>query len=208
MGELSGDWQDGGAPKREAEPSMEDILSSIKRIIAEDSEAQPERGERRARPMSFAAAARSVTAAAAAEAPAATYTDESANDDVLELSEAMTESAPATPQEESVAAAPVTEAAAPRRKAAKLDALTAASTAEREPGPDLVSGTAALASRSSLDALSRLVVKPDVSGSDTLEGMVREMLRPMLSEWLDANLPLLVETMVAKEIARITGQAR
>jgi len=32
------------------------------------------------------------------------------------------------------------------------------------------------------------------------------MLKPMLSEWLDANLPRLVEDMVAKEISRITGR--
>ena len=40
----------------------------------------------------------------------------------------------------------------------------------------------------------------------TLEGLVREMLRPMLSEWLDRNLPSLVEQMVAREIAKITRQ--
>ena len=50
------------------------------------------------------------------------------------------------------------------------------------------------------------MVKPEVSGSDTLEGMVRDMLRPMLRDWLDANLPAIVETMVAKEIDRITGK--
>jgi len=38
--------------------------------------------------------------------------------------------------------------------------------------------------------------------------MVREMIRPMLREWLDANLPLMVESMVAREISRITGQPR
>ena len=35
---------------------------------------------------------------------------------------------------------------------------------------------------------------------------MREMLRPMLREWLDTNLPAMVETMVAAEIARITAQ--
>jgi len=58
-----------------------------------------------------------------------------------------------------------------------------------------------------LEALSRLVVKPDVTGNDTLEGMVREMLRPMLRDWLDAQLPGIVEAMVAKEIARISGRS-
>ncbi|WP_368855359.1 DUF2497 domain-containing protein [Enterobacter hormaechei] len=36
--------------------------------------------------------------------------------------------------------------------------------------------------------------------------MVREMLKPMLRDWLDANLPRLVEEMVAREISRITGR--
>jgi hypothetical protein len=38
----------------------------------------------------------------------------------------------------------------------------------------------------------------------TLEGLMREMLRPMLKEWLDENLPAVVERMVEKEIARIS----
>jgi hypothetical protein len=47
-----------------------------------------------------------------------------------------------------------------------------------------------------------MVVKPDVAGSDTLEGLVRELLKPMLRDWLDANLPQIVEAMVAREILR------
>lgn len=44
------------------------------------------------------------------------------------------------------------------------------------------------------------------SGETSLEGMVREMLRPMLAEWLDKNLPGMVERMVRDEIARIAGK--
>lgn len=44
-------------------------------------------------------------------------------------------------------------------------------------------------------------------GSDkTLEGVVHDLLRPMLKEWLDANLPGVVERLVAREIARITDK--
>jgi len=50
-----------------------------------------------------------------------------------------------------------------------------------------------------------MVVKPEVAGSDTLEGLVRELIKPMLRDWLDANLPQIVETMVSREISRITG---
>lgn len=44
------------------------------------------------------------------------------------------------------------------------------------------------------------------SGETSLEGMARDLLRPALSEWLDKNLPALVERMVAAEIARIVGK--
>jgi cell pole-organizing protein PopZ len=68
----------------------------------------------------------------------------------------------------------------------------------------ILSDEAAVASRNSLAALSALLIRPDDAPSNTLEGLVRDMLRPMLREWLDANLPELVEKMVAKEIARLT----
>ena len=77
---------------------------------------------------------------------------------------------------------------------------------EAEAKPALVSDATAQASRSSLAALSALIVKPDVVGGDTLEGLVREMLKPMLAEWLEARLPEVVERMVAQEIRRITDR--
>ena len=44
------------------------------------------------------------------------------------------------------------------------------------------------------------------SGETSLEGLAREMLRPMLAEWLDANLPDMVEKLVKAEISRIAGK--
>jgi len=38
----------------------------------------------------------------------------------------------------------------------------------------------------------------------TIENMIREMLRPMLKEWLDENLPSVVESMVEREIERLS----
>ena len=131
------------------EPSMEEILSSIKKIIAED--------DGRAQP---APKARSRAASSYAAAPSA-----DADDTVLELTEAVV--------------------------------------VER-----IISADAAAASRQALSSLSRLIVKPDIAGADTLEGLVREMLKPMLKDWLDANLPEIVERVVAQEVARITGQAQ
>ena len=52
--------------------------------------------------------------------------------------------------------------------------------------------------------------KPQIvrQGETSLEGLVREMLRPMLAKWLDDNLPDMVETLVKAEIARIAGKKR
>lgn len=65
--------------------------------------------------------------------------------------------------------------------------------------------------RDNFEALAMLAepgAKPQIvrSGETSLEGLVRDMLRPMLAEWLDKNLPPLVERMVAAEIARIVGK--
>ncbi len=173
-----------------AEPSMEDILSSIKRIIAEDVETG---GAARAR--------RRAASPMPAPAPAADDLEE--DDDVLELNEAVAEPAP-------VAAAPAAaEPAAPMPMSAPVAAAAAEpviAKASMVPPEKIVSDETAEASRARLASLSKLVVKPEVTGGDTLEGLVREMLKPMLRDWLDANLPDLVEAMVAKEIARITGQ--
>ena len=147
-----------------AEPSMEDILSSIKRIIAEEGEAAP--APRQKKPIRPAALAER----AAAAAPAADHDD----DEILELSDPVPASKP---------------------------------TKAQRAADDILSNRTAEASRGALEALSRLIVKPETEGSDTLEGLVREMLRPMLREWLDTHLPELVEQMVAREIARITSQA-
>lgn len=67
--------------------------------------------------------------------------------------------------------------------------------------------------RSSLEALAALSAPskaPQIvrSGETSLEGLVREMLRPMLKSWLDENLPPLVEQMVAGEIRRITRKEK
>lgn len=128
---------------------MEDILASIKRVIAEDGRpsARPARGSR------------------PAEAPRPAPPDE---DDVLELQD------------------PVGE------------------------GQGLVSDDAAIASRQSLAALAGLRERgSDLLPADdaALGAAVREMLKPLLKDWLDRNLPDMVEHLVTREIARITGKS-
>lgn len=155
------------------EPTMEEILSSIKKIIADDSTktlapVRPRRAD--SRPPSHDELGERVEPRA----------DE---DDVLELTAEAVQ--PPAPEPEAIAPPPPAPMKAP---------------------PAIVSEDAVSASRNALASLSSLIVKPEVTGSDTLEGMVRDMLRPMLKEWLDANLPDVVERIVAKEVARISGR--
>ena len=57
--------------------------------------------------------------------------------------------------------------------------------------------------RAILDRRDIAVAARDV----TLESMVREMLRPLLREWLDRNLPYLIERLVKKEIDLMINRA-
>ena len=147
--------------RQAGEPSVEEILDSIKKVIARDSRAAALE-ERRSVPGAAALAAR-----AAAEE----------EEEILDLAEA---------------AAEATESAA----------------REQEP---LLADNAVSAMRESLAALATMAapgMAPQIvrSGETSLEGLVREMLRPMLAEWLDKNLPPMVERLVATEIARIVGK--
>lgn len=69
------------------------------------------------------------------------------------------------------------------------------------------------AMQENLAALAMLAepgAKPQIvrSGETSLEGLTRELMRPMLAEWLDKNLPSMVEKMVQAEIQRIAGKRR
>lgn len=57
-------------------------------------------------------------------------------------------------------------------------------------------------------ALGKLMGSMMVSGGGTLDDIVRELLKPMLKEWLDENLAQIVEAEVAKEIDRIRRLTR
>ena len=77
--------------------------------------------------------------------------------------------------------------------------------------PPLTTQSVQKSMQDNFEALAMLAepgAKPQIvrSGETSLEGMVREMLRPMLAEWLDTNLPSMVEKMVQAEIARIAGK--
>jgi len=138
------------------EPSVEEILESIKKVIARDNRG----GADDLRPQDRAEAA-------PAPAPGATGPDGD-EDEVLDLAELA--------------------------------------------GPEPLVADAAISSmRESLAALASISgpgAAPQIvrSGETSLEGLVRDLLRPMLADWLDRNLPPMVERLVATEIARIVGK--
>jgi cell pole-organizing protein PopZ len=79
------------------------------------------------------------------------------------------------------------------------------------PEAPLVTENVRVSMQESLAALAMLAepgAPPQIvrSGETSLEGLTRDLLRPALAEWLDKNLPAMVERMVASEIARIVGK--
>jgi len=176
--------------KGQHEPSMEEILASIRRIIAEDNEA-PEGG----------AAGAADPPPAAADPPE----EDAGKDDILELTEVV--------EEEQPVASPA-ETAAPNGAEPDFKLEAEASREDVAAGEQerLISAATAAAS---VAALSQLVARPrDRSGelplgetNRTLEEMVRELIRPMLKGWIDENLPQLVERLVRDEITRLVREA-
>ena len=154
---------------RDGEASVEEILDSIKKVIARDNRAGAMEARRRRE-----------RRADADGAPQDPVLDEEA-EEVFDLAEA--DLVEEVPQEAGDDAG---------------DADT----------PSLMSEAARVSMRDNLATLALLAEPgspPQIvrSGETSLEGMAREMLRPMLAEWLDKNLPPMVEELVRQEIARI-----
>jgi cell pole-organizing protein PopZ len=173
-----------------ADPSMEDILASIRRILSEDEAEQPH-----------------------ADQPV----PEQVHQEPLTLDSSMLVEEPAPPPMvpvhveppappvyQPVAAAPPPPPPPPPPPAPAAEAPTA-STA-------LLGPEATAAAASSVGSLLRTLVaeRQQVAvhrGGPTIEDLVREEIRPVLKEWLDANLPPLVERLVRAEIERVVGRA-
>ena len=76
-----------------------------------------------------------------------------------------------------------------------------------DPAPALVSPAAAVAASASVEALVRTLTRERTTathrGGPTIEDLVREEVRPLLKDWLDNHLPPLVERLVRHEIERL-----
>jgi uncharacterized protein len=200
------------------EPSMEEILSSIRRIIADEDRVVVRPPRRGSEPSTSPRIMALVSDSADDRSIIDSTVDVAGHDGdatVLELTDVL----PAEPEREPAArpaartpgpaeARPASRAARaePRAESAKAETRAARQDGKSARTNAVLSESSVRAARVSLDSLSSLLVRADDGAANTLEGLVREMLRPMLKEWLDANLPQLVETMVKREIDRITGR--
>jgi len=163
----------------QAEPSMEEILASIRRIISEEEQAPA------AEPVL------DLTAHAPAPEPVATTED----DIVFEaVEEVVAAEAPAY-------VAPEPPAPQPTPPRAPVATITEQVTDTILAPP---AATAAAGSLARLAGTLRIADTPN----QTVEGVVRELLKPMLKEWLDKNLPAIVEARVEAELERIARLAR
>ena len=214
-------------PAKAQEPSMEEILASIRRIIADDDAAKPAKPE----PAKPAAAA---PPPKRAPKPAPPEPAAMSQDDIDAMLSNFDQPPPAPPP-------PPTAPPAPEPEADVLDLTEAMATPEPEPPPFRTIGTepdvmfaepapepepplpprpvpvavpppdriVSDATRAAVDAaFNSLAQTVLVQNARTLEDLVKEMLRPMLKSWLDDNLPTLVERLVRAEIERVSRGSR
>jgi cell pole-organizing protein PopZ len=178
------------------EPTMEEILASIRRIISED-DAPPGETEAEAAPAP-AAEAEPEPAPAAPEVepePIAAAAEPEPAEDVLELTERV------EPETVGDLAVYADQEPAPKPAPAAAPAPAPRPAVSADEGAPLMSETSAIAAASAFTNLSAAIPLPAVGR--TLEDLTRELLRPLLKAWLDENLPRIVEAKVAEEVERI-----
>jgi cell pole-organizing protein PopZ len=176
--------------KGQDEPSIEEILGSIRRIIAEDDDAS-----------TVAPDAPEVSAAAADQPdpmeeepleltnkidPDGTILDAAAEETTVAFAEDEKPTPPPAPEPEPVFTPP------PVKEQPKM-------------ADEILSNVAADAAAASLAKLARHTpIAEEGHDGISVESIVREMLRPMLKEWMDKNLPDLVQKMVERELEKLS----
>jgi uncharacterized protein len=158
------------------EASVEEILESIKKVIARDNRVGALDARRR----------RELAADQAELSPAAGVRKEQARAHVVRDAEEVLD-------------------------LAEMEFPDDQDTAPASDDAPLLTANLRDAMQENLAALAMLAepgARPQIvrSGETSLEGLTRELLRPMLAEWLEANLPGMVEKLVQAEIARIVGK--
>jgi hypothetical protein len=192
---------------------MEEILASIRRIIADDQEAP-----KAAAPKPLPVPAPAPPPPAAMPAP-----PEPDEGDVLELADVAqpVKLARPLPRDEEPLEIDFRDIEEPEPEPTALEEFSprapepapppfmaaAARTGPARPDLDeaLLSQTSHAAVGQAFNMLAHTVL---TSNARTLEDLVREMLRPMLKNWLDDNLPTMVERLVRAEIERVARSGR
>lgn len=199
------------------EPTMEEILASIRRIISEDdapaetaAAAAPEDGDGADEPE---VEGEPVVSSALMDETPSTQMPAASEDDVLELTEAYEAPAAESIGDLDVSPAEPEPVSAPVSESVFAPEPVAASAPEPASSYDTLVGDSAAASAASAFAgLASSLRKPepmDIStgSGPTVDELARSLLRPMLKEWLDANLQTIVEAQVRKEVERIARNA-
>ena len=201
-------------PAKSQEPSMEEILASIRRIIADDDASKsaqrvaepPKPAPRPAPPPRMPEPEpepepEPIMVEAQPEElpmPPEPEPEEDQASDILDLTESMAApaAAPQFRKIEGFSDVSFDEAEPPRPAMPQADV----SSPRSRPENGLLSSATSAAVDSAFNALAQTVL---VQNARTLEDLVREMLRPMLKSWLDDNLPGMVERLVRAEIERV-----
>lgn len=172
------------------EPTMEEILASIRRIISEDE------GEENA-------------PAQAAQSEENVQNEE----DILDLTEMVEENDTVEESEPEQSFAQVAEEVQAQQQEPEEPAPMAEEQAseqtETAETAEIVGDQAADKTRGKFAELAKTVNArgTPIGGHNTLEDLTRELMRPYLKDWLDKNLPRLVEKMVSAEIEKLSREA-
>ncbi|MHA1522990.1 MAG: DUF2497 domain-containing protein [Alphaproteobacteria bacterium] len=243
-----------GNPQQAQEPTMEEILASIRRIIADDDEEQVQDAQMEKQGDDHAnddvesdADAEQVEASEAedqaqvsndsadaaeddaaeddpvaqdepaaqdepdAEVEAAVDAVDEDDDDVFELSEIADDVEPSAPVEDEPEEAMALEddiafedqpAPEPEPEPAPAPEPEFAAPPAAPVGDVLLSQEAQSSASTAFGELASSMLSYS-GGARTLEGIVEDLLRPLLKAWLDENLPPMVEQMVREEIERV-----
>jgi len=195
------------AEQAQREPTMEEILASIRRIISEEDRPSDSGGEvldlqpPTPPPVEAKAPPRHEPEPAIARSPPPRIFEQpdplpsrALEDNLMVVEyEAKYEPMPEPEPAPAPQPAPTPQASAPQAEWRPMNQETLTS----EPVAHQAAGS-----------LSKLMGSMLVSPGATLDDVVRELMKPMLKEWLDANLSAIVEAGVAKEIDRIRRMAR
>lgn len=163
------------------EPSMEEILASIRRIISEDDEQDAGAADKASASPSRPTLVRQPEAAPAEEA--VTAADQKSDD--------------------------ADDGAKPHLETEDVEMIkkNVAEALQDDAEEAIVDETTATAASSAFANLSQSVRVTEGPGK-TLEDIVIEMLKPMVKEWLDSNLPAIVEEKVEEEVQRVARRRR